>query len=161
MLRAILIGLLGGCALLACADADEGPPPRKPGLWEMTMTPEAGASKSMRLCVDEATEAQMMALGPTKGENCKSHQAHREGATFVMDSVCEIMGSEQTSHSVTTYDGDGAYRTVIEAHYNPPFLGKAATTLTQTGKWLGDCGADLKPGEALVNGVRINALRRP
>ena len=71
------------------------------------------------------------------------------------------MGSQQTAHSVTTFDGDSAYTTVIEAKYDPPFLGKTGTKLAQTGKWLGECGPDLKPGDMVVNGVKVEAPARP
>lgn len=155
---AILAALLTVSALPTCAHADEAPPPRKPGLWEMTMTPDAGAVRTMRLCLDAASEADLSSKGSDRTQACASHDAYREGANYVMDSVCMIMGSEQTAHSVTTFLGDSAYTTVIEARYDPPFLHKASTKLTQTGKWLGECGPDLKPGDALVNGVKVNAL---
>lgn len=160
-LRAIVGGWLAGSVFVACGFADEPPPPRKPGLWELTMTAETGAPRTMRVCLDEASESALLSRGADKKDKCSSHDAHRDGATFVMDSVCQIMGSEQTAHSVTTFEGDTAYTTVIDAHFAPPFLGKTATKLTQTGKWLGACEPDMKPGEAMVNGARINTLPPP
>ena len=159
--NATIGGLLGVLIFAACVHADEAPPPRKPGLWEMTMTPDAGATKTMRLCLDESFEKQLMSKGADKADACSRHDTHRQGGAFVMNSVCLIMGSQQTAHSVTTFDGDSAYTTVIEANFDPPFLGKTGTKLAQTGKWLGECGPDLKPGDMVVNGVKVEAPARP
>ena len=127
-------------------------PTRKPGLWEIATT-IAGTPRTSRLCVDAASEAAMIKKGvATRKDVCTRQEIHRSGNVLTDDSVCRPMSSEVTAHSVTTFTGDTAYSTVVTARYNPPFMGKTDTTTTQEAKWLGPCGADMKPGDMLVNG---------
>jgi hypothetical protein len=43
------------------------------------------------------------------------------------------------------------------SHFDPALFGKTESNSTQTGKWLGACPADMKPGDMLSpNGVKIN-----
>jgi hypothetical protein len=149
---ALLLALAGAGG---SARADEFPA-RKPGLWEVTTSGAGPRTRVVRLCLDVATEAEMIRKGlETRREICSRSEVKRSGATITDDSVCKPMSSQVTAHAVTTLDGDGSYSTVINTQYDPPFMGRTTSTTTQTGKWLGACGADLQPGEALVDGQKL------
>ena len=138
------------------AFADEYPL-RKPGLWEITMTGKEGPSMVTKMCVDAAFEADMLKKGEaTKASICSRNEMHRSGNVYTADSVCRPMGSETTSHSVLTVTSDTSYTMTITSHHNPPMMGRADQEMTQAGKWLGPCGADMKPGDMIINGQKMH-----
>jgi hypothetical protein len=148
-------------AIHTAALADEVPA-RKPGLWEITTSGDGSAPDVSRLCLDAATESALMAKGKaTISGICSRREIHRDGDVITEDSVCRPIKSETTSHTVTTLNGDVAYTTVITAHYNPPFMGHADSTTKQDAKWLGPCGADMKPGDILTHGQKLHLPATP
>ena len=132
-------------------------PARKPGLWEITMTSKGSPPTVTKLCIDAATEADMLKKGEaTKASICSRNEVHRSGNVYTSDSVCRPMSSETTSHSVTIFTGDTAYTMVIASHYNPPFMGHTDQEMTQDAKWLGPCGSDMQPGDMIVGGKKLH-----
>jgi hypothetical protein len=143
----------------SAARADE-PPARKPGLWEVTMS-LAGIPPT-RLCVDAASEAEVNAKSfAVVKELCSKFESHRAGAVYTQDSVCKPANSTQTSHKVMTFRTDIEYTLEATTHFDPPFMGRSETKTTQTGKWVGPCGPDMKPGDMLINGNKIHVGGQP
>jgi len=144
-------------ALLSFGALADEMPARKPGLWEITSTQSGSPPDVSRLCIDEPTEAELIAkANATMKEICSRHDTQRNGDVITEDSVCKPMKSQTTTHAVTTFHGDSAYTRTSTSNYNPPFLGKTETNLTQEGKWLGACGPDMKPGDFLTHGQKLN-----
>jgi hypothetical protein len=161
MIRLTLL-LTAALILPATPSRADDYPARKAGLWEISTDPKGPRPMVTRLCTDAATETDLLKKGQaTMAEICSRHDMHRSGNAVTTDSVCRPMSSEVTSHSVTTYSGDSAYTTVITSHYNPPFMGKTDSTTTQEAKWLGQCGADMQPGDMIVGGKKLRAGGRP
>jgi Protein of unknown function (DUF3617) len=133
----------------------EDPPSRKPGLWEITSSMKDAPKTQM--CVDAASEAKFNAMGAgTMKDTCSQFQSHRDGALYTLDSVCKLMGSTLTSHTVMTSVDDGEYKVDVVSHYDPPLMGKADSTTTMTGKWIGPCGPNMKPGDMMINGMKVH-----
>ncbi|MGO9673683.1 MAG: DUF3617 domain-containing protein [Methylocella sp.] len=161
MIRKALIFAAPLFAMQAAAFADEVPA-RKPGLWEIATSQNGSPPDVARLCLDAATESELLGKAKaTTAEICSRHEIHRDGDVITDDSVCRPTKSETTSHSVTTLNGDSAYTTVITAHDNPPFMGRADSTTKQDAKWLGPCGADMKPGDLLTHGRKLHITGTP
>ncbi len=141
-------------APVACA---QDMPARKPGLWETSMDTGRSDAQLMSLCVDAVVEAKAREMGAgTMGNVCSQHSTRRDGATITSDSVCQVGSRQVTSHSVTTITGDSAYTTVMKSHFDPPMQGAGADqTMTQSAKWLGPCPADMKPGDMMINGMKM------
>jgi len=119
LILAMSISMLG-CA----AHADEFPA-RKPGLWEITTTQKGSPPDVARLCIDVATEAELLKNAKsTMATICSRHDIRVSGNIATDDSVCRPMSSEQTSHAVTTFNGDAAYTTVTTSHYKPAIYGQ-------------------------------------
>jgi hypothetical protein len=138
-------------ALPSFALANDDPPPRKPGLWEMTVE---GGSKPMTVqsCVDAASEKKDLEKGKALlASTCSKVESHLSGDTYVPDTVCDLMGAKQTSHSVTTIS-DGLQVTVIDSKYDPPKPMLEGHQTKRTMKWIGACGTDMKPGQMKVDG---------
>lgn len=162
MLRLMLSLATSLVALAPAAYADEFPP-RKPGLWEITMSSEQAPPEVTRTCIDAAFEAKMHAMGNTDTAGlCSRHDTQRSGNTVTGDSVCRVGSSQVTSHTVTTLTDDTAYTMVMMAHYDPPmFGGRADSKMTQEAKWLGPCGADMQPGDMIIHGQKMHIPAMP
>jgi hypothetical protein len=133
-------------------------PSRKPGLWEMTMNTGSGKlpPQVVKFCIDAATDAKMRDMGQsTVNGMCSKHDMHRSGDTLTIDAVCKMGSSTITSHSVMTFHGDSGYSSVITSHFDPPMMSKADSQMTQEAKWLGECGADMQPGDMIVHGQKM------
>jgi hypothetical protein len=88
---------------------------RKPGLWLVTRTiGPAGAPMTSRMCVDAATDAALhkYAMGFT-AKDCSKNDVKIDGKQITIDAVCTAVGTQMTTHSVTTFTGDTAFHTDI------------------------------------------------
>jgi len=167
LLPSTVLFLLCGPALAASA-ADY--PPRKPGLWEMTLqTESSGSAKApvahtTQQCIDAASDKAMREMGMGMGkEMCSKQEMRAEGSTFVVDSVCTISfgsgASTATTHGVISGDFSSAYKMVMSSSYNPPMMGRKEGTAIVEAKWVGPCKAGQKPGDMMMpNGMKMNVL---
>jgi hypothetical protein len=137
-------------------------PPRKPGLWRVTMTMPGGrpGPGEMRMCIDSKSDAALMKMGAGAAQGrCTKNESRRSGNQMIIDSVCTIGSSVSTSHIVMTMTGDNAYHTDIVSRTEPPLAGQAETHITQDGTWTGACPADMQPGDMMMpNGMKVNML---
>ena len=155
-MRRMLATALFAPLMATAAAANDDPPGRKPGLWEVAI--ERGAKiQTMQACVDAASEQAALVKGKQSlAEICSRFESHLDGNTYTQDTVCRLMGSVQTSRTVMTIVSDEARETVIASRYDPPMMGKETSQTKQTSRWLGPCGPDMKPGQIKVNGMIIS-----
>jgi len=132
----------------------------KPGLWEITVSSEGSPRppRTSRMCVDAATLGLLEKAGGGVGQlMCSRNDVRVVGKQVIADSVCKVESSTATTHTVISFDGNTAMRTDIHSHYEPAFVGKTDTSSVQTSRWIGECGADMKPGDVLIQGgIKIN-----
>lgn len=156
MIRATLF-LTAPLALVSFAALGDEMPARKPGVWEIASTQSGSPPQVARLCLDAPTEAVLLAKAKaTMDAICSRHDTRRSGDVITEDSVCKPVTSQTTTHAVTTLHGDSGYTRISTSHYDPPFMGETEANLTQEGKWLGACGPDMKPGDLLTSGHKMN-----
>jgi hypothetical protein len=133
-------------------------PKRKPGLWEIateiSMMP--GQKMLARQCIDEHTDADLLARSSAQRAQCSPPQISRTGGGFVVDLSCKVQHSTATTHGVFTGSFETSYAGRLETTYAPPLHGMAATTTALEAKWVGPCAAGQKPGdtEVLMPGMR-------
>ena len=134
-------------------------PPRKPGQWQIAMTPDTGPAMTMDICLDEATDREMMQAGMSISEGmCTDLNMTETGGTIVIDATCTIGAMKTTSHTVMTGDFQSAYSATITSTMEggPPGM-PANTTIEQTATWLGECSGGLGPGDMLMpGGTKMN-----
>ncbi|HQR11237.1 MAG TPA: DUF3617 family protein [Casimicrobiaceae bacterium] len=160
-------------ALLLCLAAASAPPaaaqdyPKlKPGQWEVTTTSNRSGTPTpskITLCTDDAVQKQMMDMGKGMSkEMCSKFELRRDGSRYVGESVCKIGDSTLTSHSVMTVQGDTAYKTVVNATYDPPFMGMKDTSTSVEGRHVGACADGMKPGDVVTaTGQKFNMMSMP
>lgn len=147
-------------ALLPTLTHADDLPKRKPGLWEIVGTSDhrEGAPQTTRMCTDDKTQDLLSRLSDQVGKNkCSKRDVQNQGTQVVTDSVCTIAQSQVTSHTVMTFDSTTSFTIQMHSHFEPALFGKTESNSTQSGKWVGACPADMKPGEMVSpNGARIN-----
>lgn len=155
-------------ALLLCAASAAGAatidyPPRKPGLWEMSMS-QADAPEAkphvVQQCIDARTDAAMREMGGgASREACSKQDMRKEGGKIVVDSVCKLGATTLTSHSEISGDFGSSYRMESHTTYEPPMAGRAKGSAIVQAKWLGPCKAGQKPGDMVMpNGKTMNFM---
>jgi hypothetical protein len=162
-MRRRLMPVAALCVLGAGAAHAIDYPPRKPGLWELTMQTEssggakAAAAHATQQCIDAASDKALREMGMSMGKStCSKQDMHAEGSTTVVDSVCTIaMGTGSTTattHSVITGDMNSAYRMVMTSSYSPPMMGRASGEMVMEARWLGPCKPGQRPGDMVMPG---------
>jgi hypothetical protein len=149
-----------------CAGLCAGPafaidyPARKPGLWEMQTGDGAGSKASpqtIQQCIDAATDKMLREMGQGMGKDmCAKQDMRMEGGKMVIDSVCKIGQTTATSQAVMTGDFSTGYRLESKSTYSPPLMGRAGATTIVEARWVGPCKPDQKPGDMVMNGMKMN-----
>ena len=162
MRRPLCIVAVCLCAASAAGAAEL--PARKAGQWEITMEFQGHhlPARSMRQCIDQATDRIMNKIG---GEGaCAKRSMSKVGDTMVVDSVCTFHGATTTSRAVVTGSFDSAYTVDVTSTRagGPPIPGMApggGMHMKIAAKWLGPCPAGERPGDMVIgNGMKINVL---
>lgn len=156
---AITTAVLFGASATSAFSAEF--PARRAGLWDVTVNMESMKipARTNKMCIDTATDAQLMKLGvASKEAKCTSMNVSGMGSTRIVDSVCHMNGGEQKNHIVMTYSGNSAYHMDMQSQFSPPIAGKSQSHILQDAKWVGPCPADMKPGDMMINGMKINML---
>jgi hypothetical protein len=147
------------CVLVPSAQAADEYFHRKPGLWEISMEMDShpGKGRTVKYCLDEKTDAELIKLGESAGQMCTKHEMHREGADYLASSTCNMMGSTIVSNSVFKGDFTSSYEGDINSTYTPPLMGKPTGHMKINGRWLGACEAGQQPGDMIMpNGTKMN-----
>jgi Protein of unknown function (DUF3617) len=162
-LPAILISAAIGLSAAAAFAENAEFPARKSGQWEIKMIPETpgGAPEmSIQACVDEASDQEMMKAGFSMAEGMCSHQEIRhEGATYVIDSTCNVGPMTTDSHIVISGDFQSAYKVNITTVTTGSMAPMAGTNeMVQEARWVGpQCAEGMIPGDMLMpGGMKVN-----
>jgi hypothetical protein len=136
-------------------------PARKAGLWEIktSLDNRGGAGMTVQQCIDAATDQMMMSsAGPLAQAVCPKRDVQRSGDAVTIDSTCTFMDKTATTHAVITGSLDSVYTMKVTTQSDAMVGGGMA--MTMTGKWLGPCAADQKPGDLIMGGgaIKLNIL---
>ncbi len=165
-LASLLLSTTGLCLIAGAAVAEEVEfPTRQPGMWEIQADQgQAGApNMSIKACIDEASDKQMMAAGLSMSKSmCSEQTMTKDGDSLVIDATCQIAGMSTKSHTVMSGDFQSSYQVVTTSEVSGmpsiPGMPSGPTTMTQTATWKGtDCTDGLKPGDMLMpGGMKVN-----
>jgi len=147
--------------VLAKAD-DVHFPPRKPGLWEMTM--KAGpATITNKQCVDHATDAALMMRGFAAIKKMGGTMSITGGGgEYQVKSVATVQGHTISTTETVKFIGDTAITSKGHTHVAPPFPGmenSSDSDASNDSKWIGPCPPDLQPGQAVINGRTVDLMK--
>lgn len=153
--------VLAAVTALSVPVAAQDFPKMKPGLWESTTSssgPKGGQGYTTKssMCVNEASQKDMMAFSQTMGAKCSKNSMRRDGNKYYGEAECAMGNTTVKSQSVTTFTGDTAFRTENRATFSPPMAGMSESTTTQESKFSGPCPANMKPGDMNMGGRITN-----
>lgn len=130
-------------------------PPRKPGLWEISVQSDKEPAVNTRQCIDEKTDAKLQQAGRGMVQaNCAKDSTRREGSGWVSESVCKVGNSTVTSRSTISGDFNREIKFVVDAQFAPPFMGTAKSSTTVVQKWGGACPAGWRAGDMELPGMK-------
>jgi len=157
----ILTSLLVASCVSSTAFADNYPP-RKPGLWDMSVTTDGmkGLS-SVKQCIDKETDAklQQAAMAGQAGESCTKNEVTPTKGGYKMLSICKVAGSTITSEGFLKGSFDSGYSGDILVKYEPPLFGQGQHKVAVSATWLGECPSNMKPGDmSMPNGKVVNLV---
>ncbi|HWB45992.1 MAG TPA: DUF3617 family protein [Hyphomicrobiaceae bacterium] len=162
--RAAAVTSVTFLAVSAGAQTLDSLPQRRAGQWEMQTVTEKPAGAPVittRICVDAATDHELMEFGlRTSKEVCSQHEVKRAGKSWVIDAQCTFGPMTSTTHTVVTGDFQSAVTLHIESK-TTGLHGRAdkfkETLMTQTSRWTGPCKDGMVPGDiSMANGLKIN-----
>jgi len=139
-------------------------PKRKPGLWKQTMLVEGiDVIQTVHLCLDQASDAKLAWWGQQgfKQACSKNEIKKASDGSWSFSSVCEGAGVKTTNDGSAVGDFGSRYQLKAESSTTgapiPEMNG--TRTITIDAEWVGECAADMKPGDMeLPNGQRMNML---
>jgi hypothetical protein len=111
-----------------------------------------------QMCLDPATDRELMDYALKLSGSCKSLTARREGKSLVVDADCTIGGKATRSKVVLTGDFQSAYTARIEGTMDGGGgKGPQSMLTTQTASWKGADCPGMKPGDiTMFGGVKVN-----
>lgn len=157
-----------GEAKTAAASAPAGPvspPKRKPGLWSQTVS-TAGMTQTMKLCLDEATEAKMTVWGQQASKDiCARNQVTPTPGGWTFVSECDMgQAGKVTTTGQATGDFNSKYQIKATSVTTGSTMAQAngSHEMVMTGTWEGACPANMKPGDmTMPNGMTMNLNTLP
>jgi Protein of unknown function (DUF3617) len=162
-LPAILISAAIGLPIAPALAQNVELPARKSGQWDITMitqTPGGAPNMSIKACVDQASDQEMMKAGFSMAEGmCSRQEIRQEGATYVIDSTCNVGPMTTESHIVISGDFQSAYNvnvTTVSTGSMAPMAG--TNEMVQEARWAGpQCADGMVPGDMLMpGGMKVN-----
>lgn len=154
--------MFAAIGMMACASAPLEAagvlvPSRKPGLWELHMTVNQGPEAVLQMCIDEATDKEMMDASLSIVTSiCPLPVWSRDGNAIVILADCQ-MSTGRTVISRAELKGDFQSLYVFKVHTKTG-LGEGSTVdLEHEYSWLGaTCSEGLQPGYVrLPNGGKM------
>lgn len=161
--RRAALALALAAGLSGAAQAQDGLPKRKPGLWEFSVQMEGmpaamGGMKSQH-CVDEKSDQEMQRKAMTEGntgQKCTQGTARKVAGGLEVETTCT--SSEGSMHMLSRISGDMNNNYTIDSRmkFTPPRHGMSESRMTVKGTHAGACPAGMKPGDIRAAGMTFN-----
>ncbi len=136
-------------------------PPRKPGLWQTTLSEEGSPERPevFKICIDALTDQHLGILGTDlSGDTCtsKTFSPQGEGNWGVL-AECSLGAGVVTEYSGSvTGDFNSQYEMNVRSQTTGGSQMNRVTNYVVSSKRLGACAAGQKPGDVINNGVKMN-----
>ena len=130
----------------------------KSGLWETVMS-DGGKSSATTHCVGDQASLKE-ALETTKSMMqgmCEQSEITKSGQSYISKFSCNMGVAKLEVASLVTGDFNSEYTVEVKSTINPPLMGNSGSSSTGKAKYQGACPADMKPGDMIVDGKKMNA----
>jgi hypothetical protein len=161
-----VISLLALSFVAVAAQAQEGLPKRKPGLWEVTMQMRGAEAAGMpatnsQQCVDDKTDEAMQRKGMSgDGQaDCRQTGFKKIAGGFETSAECRSAEGLATVNSRVTGDMGSRYAIDNTVMFSPPRHGMSEVRMQGTAQHGGACPAGMKPGDVRMGGMPANTMQ--
>lgn len=138
-------------------------PPRKPGLWDVTTVtqkPDKVPKISVRMCVDAATDRELMDFGlKMSKDTCARYDIRGKGGNWTIDAECKIGPVKSTTRTRIAGSFQSKVTTSIEGTVSgmPGSSDAQPTLITQEARWISADCPGMKAGDVMLEGgTKIN-----
>lgn len=141
----------------------DGAPSVRAGLWEMTMKTDGGVMGTSKVCVDPAVQGVGAAYGQRYAkQNCSVSDWTRTAEGIDFKSVCDAGGAHVVSNGQVRGDVSSKYSVKVDVKTTRDGVTTASRIETSATR-LGDCPADMSPGDQVmtINGRTITIKPPP
>lgn len=139
-----------------CANCLADYPNFKPGLWQVTTTAQGKPPQVAENCINTETSKRMTELGQQMmGGQCTGMEMVKKGETFTSDTACNLGNFKITTQSTFSGDFQTTFNFSSTSQINPPMMGNSGSKTSGIGKYIGDCPANMKPGDVKLPGGQI------
>ncbi|MCB1914309.1 MAG: DUF3617 family protein [Rhodocyclaceae bacterium] len=160
LLRSSAAGL---ALLLPALVLAEELPKRKPGLWEIktTMSVLGGQQMVMRQCIDESTDADLLAQATRQQGDCDPPRITREGAHTTIETACRVNGGTASTRGEFSGAYESHYTGEVVTRFDPPQHGMQEARMQIDARWSGPCPPGQKPGSAQMQLPGVGNINLP
>jgi hypothetical protein len=147
-----LFSCVGSAVLLSFASAHAADRPDvKEGLWSsQTQTIDNPGNKRggglMTICRSHAYDQYVKDLA-AKMPGCNKASESTSGHIISTTLRCTVENTVIDTKETATFQGNTAVHSETHATYTPPLYGVSESTMIMDQKYLGDCPADMQPGD--------------
>ena len=135
-------------------------PPRRPGLWETTLSEEGSAERQiLKISIDALTDERLGILGTDlSGDSCSRKTFSPQGAgSWGLLAECAMGAGVVTEYSGSvTGDFDSQYDMNVRSQTIGGSQMNRVTNYVVHSRRLGACAPDQKPGDVINDGVKMN-----
>ncbi len=139
-------------------------PDVKEGLWSsQTQTIDNPGNKrgggAVTICRSHAYDQYVKDMA-AKMPGCKKLNESVRGHTHTSALRCTVGNTVIDTRETTTFQADTAVHSETHATYTPPLYGVSESTMIMDQKYLGNCPADLQPGDMKsIDGRIVNTWK--
>jgi Protein of unknown function (DUF3617) len=149
-------------ASAACAQ-EASLPPRRPGLWDVvtvTQKPEKIPKISARMCIDAATDRELMDFGlKMSKDGCTRYDVRGKGSKWTIQAECALGPIKSLTHTSISGDFQSRVNISIDGTMTgmPGSTGPQPTKMTQESRWISADCPGMKAGDVMLEGgTKIN-----
>lgn len=162
--RAWTLAAIAGSLFITTAWAQDAPPRRKAGLWEIvTEVPggRPGMSMQYQQCLGSDPDSQSLqkALTESPDSKCTMRNTRATPGSYETDYSCSDAQGRTEGRFKLSGDFERGYTMDNQMRFDPPRRGRTEAAMKMQARWMGDCPADMRPGETRMTGMPMPAGR--
>ena len=128
-------------------------PKRKAGLWETkTQVPMMNTTLTSKECVSPEVDKQMLSVNKKGMSDCTTDTS-KSGNSYIMNAKCKSQGMDITANTVLSGNFNSSYKGTVTTTMVGGPMQLPPQKISLTAKYIGDCPADMKPGDIVTSGV--------
>lgn len=155
---AAMVALLGAAGITPAQAQETSLPSRKPGLWDVltvTQKPDKVPKISVRMCVDAATDRELMDFGlKMSKDSCARYDVRGKGGHWTIEADCTLGPVKSVTRTRIGGNFQSRVNILIEGTVSgmPGSNAPQPTHITQDSRWISADCPGMKAGDVMLEG---------